>query len=202
MKSQSTYYSFLGLSMSLMMLCACGGVEQAEETEEREANGKPRKVGMTPYKLGAFQFDSLNLLTTKFLNGDPIKRAQTEEDWKMAAENKEPAYCVCGEDSSVVLYNFYALSDPRGIVEQHRMLTMSDAKRMIEEQNAESYFPRTEPTIERSYSGKFYDLELINWWVIGENDSACVMCWEPDGSKLKLQPASKANGFCVRPITK
>lgn len=153
------------------------------------------------YQMGAFKFDSLNLMTTTFLNGDPIKRAQSDEEWQAAAANNEPAYCLCGEDSSIVLYNFHALSDPRGIIEKDRMLSLNDARKM-QEGGLRSYFSKGEPTIERSYSGKFYDLELINWWVIGENDSACVMCWKPDGTDMKLQEVSKANGFCIRPIKK
>jgi hypothetical protein len=155
----------------------------------------------TLYKMGAFQFDSLNLMTVTFLNGDSIKRAQSDDEWRTAAENKEPAYCLCGDDSSITLYNFYALSDPRGILEKQRMLNLTDARKMQEEE-LRSYFSDVEPTIERNYSGKFYDLELINWWVAGDNDSACVMCWQPDGTDMKLQEVSKANGFCIRPMKK
>lgn len=190
----------LSFGIGVFLLFACGTETTTEEvTPEKQA--KTDSV-MTPYKLGAFQFDSLNLLATSFLNGDPIKRAQSEEDWRSAAEMKEPVYCLCGEDSSIVLYNFYALTDPRGVIEQERMLTLEDAKEMMKSDEVSTFFSRQEPTFERSYAGKFYDLELINWWVVGENDSACVMCWKPDGSEMKLQQASKANGFCIRPLKK
>lgn len=194
------YLRHLSFGIGVFLLFGCGQETTSEEVapEQQEVNAS----GMTPYKLGAFRFDSLNLLVTSFLNGDPIQRAQTEEHWRLAAENKEPAYCLCGQDSSIVLYNFYALTDPRGIIEQERMLTLKDAQDMMESEEISTFFSRQEPTIERSYAGKFYDLELINWWVVGENDSACVMCWKPDGSEMKLQQASKANGFCIRPITK
>ena len=189
----------LSFRIGVFFLFSCGG--NSKETSNDVADSNPSDSTVTLYQMGAFQFDSLNLLTTTFLNGDPIKRAQSEEEWRMAAENSEPAYCLCGEDSSVVLYNFFALSDPRGIIEKNRMLSLEDARKM-QEGDLRSYFSKGEPTIERSYSGKFYDLELINWWVIGENDSACVMCWKPDGTDMKLQEASKANGFCIRPIKK
>lgn len=185
--------------IGVFFLFSCGGNSEETANDVADSNASDSTVAL--YQMGAFQFDSLNLLTTTFLNGDPIKRAQSEEEWRIAAENSEPAYCLCGEDSSVVLYNFYALSDPRGIIEKDRMLSLDDARKM-QEGKLRSYFSKGEPTIERSYSGKFYDLELINWWVIGDNDSACVMCWKPDGTDMKLQEASKANGFCIRPIKK
>ena len=189
----------LSFGIGVFFLFSCGG--SSDETANDVADSNPSDSTTILYQMGAFQFDSLNLLTTTFLNGDPIKRAQSEEEWRIAAENSEPAYCLCGEDSSIVLYNFYALSDPRGIIEKDRMLSLDDALKM-QEGDLRSHFSKGEPTIERSYSGKFYDLELINWWVIGENDSACVMCWKPDGTNMKLQEASKANGFCIRPIKK
>lgn len=185
--------------IGVFFLFSCGGNSEETANDVADSNASDSTVAL--YQMGAFQFDSLNLLTTTFLNGDPIKRAQSEEEWRIAAENSEPAYCLCGEDSSIVLYNFYALSDPRGIIEKDRMLSLDDARKM-QEGDLRSYFSKGEPTIERSYSGKFYDLELINWWVIGDNDSACVMCWKPDGTDMKLQEASKANGFCIRPIKK
>lgn len=189
----------LSFGIGVFFLFSCGGNSEETANDADDSNDSDSTVAL--YQMGAFQFDSLNLLTTTFLNGDPINRAQSEEEWRIAAENSEPAYCLCGEDSSVVLYNFYALSDPRGIIEKDRMLSLDDARKM-QEGDLRSYFSKGEPTIERSYSGKFYDLELINWWVIGENDSACVMCWKPDGTDMKLQEASKANGFCIRPIKK
>lgn len=185
--------------MGVFFLFSCGGNSEEKAFDVLDSNASDSTV--TLYQMGAFQFDSLNLFTTTFLNGDPIKKAQSEEEWRIAAENSEPAYCLCGEDSNIVLYNFYALSDPRGIIEKERMLRLDDARKM-QEGDLRSYFSKGEATIERSYSGKFYDLELINWWVIGEDDSACVMCWKPDGTDMKLQEASKANGFCIRPINK
>lgn len=189
----------LSFGLGVFFLFSCGQ-DSAGSVSEVSNSSKPDST-IALYKMGAFQFDSLNLLRTTFLNGDPIKRAQSDIEWRSAAEMKEAAYCLCGEDSSIVLYNFYALSDPRGIIEKEKMLNLEVARKM-QEGDLRSYFSKNEPTFERSYSGRFYDLKLINWWVIGENDSACVMCWKPDGTDMKLQEASKANGFCIRPIKK
>lgn len=181
----------LSFGLGVFLLFSC--------QEDIGTNETASEKNQVPYKAGDIQFDSLNLKVTQFLNGDPIPRAQSVDAWKLAAQNKTAAYCLTGSDSANVLYNFYALSDPRGLVERKRMLTMSDAEQLI---GKSIYLPTKEQTTERSYIGKFYDLELINWWVIGENDSAMVMCIDPEGKKLKMQQVSKSNGFNVRVLNK
>jgi uncharacterized protein (TIGR02145 family) len=61
-----------------------------------------------------------NLSVTTFRNGDIIPEARTKEDWKNANENKTP--CWSHYDNDVkngkvfgVLYNWYAVSDSRGL---------------------------------------------------------------------------------------
>jgi uncharacterized protein (TIGR02145 family) len=61
-----------------------------------------------------------NLNVEKFRNGDPIPKAKTEEEWKKAGENKQPAWCYYDNDSKNgakyhKLYNWYAVSDSRGL---------------------------------------------------------------------------------------
>ncbi|MFN6036885.1 MAG: fibrobacter succinogenes major paralogous domain-containing protein, partial [Bacteroidota bacterium] len=53
-------------------------------------------------------------------NGDPILEAKTDEEWKKAIENKQPAWCYYKNDPSNgekygKLYNWYAVDDSRGI---------------------------------------------------------------------------------------
>ena len=54
-----------------------------------------------------------NLTTTQYLNGDPIRHAQSDEDWVEAGEKGEGAYCISPTGGH--LYNWYAVNDPRGI---------------------------------------------------------------------------------------
>lgn len=72
---------------------------------------------------------SKNLDVSTFSNGDPIPQAQTSPAWRKAAKEKKPAWCyyqVPNEDIKYFgnpeqtkkygkLYNFYAISDPRGL---------------------------------------------------------------------------------------
>ena len=61
-----------------------------------------------------------NLDASTFRNGDSILQAKSEEEWKKAGENKQPAWCYHNNDpsSSAIygkLYNWYAVNDPRGL---------------------------------------------------------------------------------------
>jgi uncharacterized protein (TIGR02145 family) len=61
-----------------------------------------------------------NLNVDKFRNGDPIPQAKSEEEWKVAIENKQPAWCYYDNDPSNgtkygKLYNWYAVNDLRGL---------------------------------------------------------------------------------------
>jgi len=61
-----------------------------------------------------------NLNVDKFRNGDPIPQAKTNEEWKAAGENKQPAWCYYDNDPANgakygKLYNWYAVNDARGL---------------------------------------------------------------------------------------
>jgi uncharacterized protein (TIGR02145 family) len=63
---------------------------------------------------------SENLNLDKFRNGDPIPEAKTEDEWKKAGENKQPAWCYYNNDPANgekfgKLYNWYAVNDSRGL---------------------------------------------------------------------------------------
>ena len=61
-----------------------------------------------------------NLNVDKFRNGDPIPQAKTDDEWKKAGVNKQPAWCYYENDPANgakygKLYNWYAVSDSRGL---------------------------------------------------------------------------------------
>jgi uncharacterized protein (TIGR02145 family) len=61
-----------------------------------------------------------NLDVSTFRNGDPIPEAKTEEEWYLAGQNGEPAWCYYDNDPTNgekygKLYNWYAVNDPRGL---------------------------------------------------------------------------------------
>lgn len=94
--------------MTAMMLISWGGGASKEEGASKEVTiGK--QVWMTQ-----------NLNVDKFRNGDPIPEAKTDEEWRKAGENGEPAWCYYNNnpdngDRYGKLYNWYAVNDPRGL---------------------------------------------------------------------------------------
>ena len=88
--------------MTAMMLSSWGGGASKEVTIGKQ-------VWMTQ-----------NLNVDKFRNGDPIPEAKTDEEWRKAGENGEPAWCYYNNnpdngDRYGKLYNWYAVNDPRGL---------------------------------------------------------------------------------------
>ncbi len=78
-----------------------------------------------------------NLNVNCFNNGDEIFHATTNLEWKKASENKTPAWCyyenkIENSHEYGVLYNWYALNDPRGITPQgFRIPTENDFNQLI-----------------------------------------------------------------------
>ena len=107
------------------------------ETNLNENNGdKPQSEATQSYdKLNLIdqngnEFDTVqvgfqtwscnNLNVDKFRNGDPIPHAKSENEWVMAARNKQPAWCYFDNDPGNgnvhgKLYNWYAVNDTRGL---------------------------------------------------------------------------------------
>lgn len=71
-------------------------------------------------QIGTQVWMTKNLDVSTFRNGDPIPEAKTDEEWKKAGENKQPAWCYYDNDPANgtkygKLYNWYAVNDPRGL---------------------------------------------------------------------------------------
>jgi uncharacterized protein (TIGR02145 family) len=64
-----------------------------------------------------------NLDVTTFRNVDPIQEVQNLEEWVLAGKNGQPAWCYYDNNSFYgdrygKLYNWHAVSDPRGLAPQ------------------------------------------------------------------------------------
>ncbi|WP_339610430.1 fibrobacter succinogenes major paralogous domain-containing protein [uncultured Planktosalinus sp.] len=77
-------------------------------------------------------WSSKNLAVTNFKNGDPISQAKTREDWIQAGKDCTPAWSFYENQPDIakksgVLYNWYAVTDPRGLApEGWRIPTKED----------------------------------------------------------------------------
>jgi uncharacterized protein (TIGR02145 family) len=74
-------------------------------------------------RLGTQTWMAQNLNVTQFRNGDPIPEAETPEAWRKANLEGTPAWCYYNNDPANAfaygkLYNWYAVSDPRGLAPQ------------------------------------------------------------------------------------
>lgn len=105
-----------------------------ETYAERSAIQIPKAVGM-----GEQVWMSENLKVKKFRNGDLINQAQNGSDWYYACLYQKPAWSYCvdfqGNLTKDVLYNYYALTDPRGLApEGYRIATCDDWNLMFKKQ--------------------------------------------------------------------
>ena len=66
--------------------------------------------------IGSQKWMTKNLDVTTFRNGDPIIEAKSNEEWKIAGENQQAAWCYFENDpKNGKLYNWYAVNDTRGL---------------------------------------------------------------------------------------
>ena len=71
-------------------------------------------------KIGNQIWADRNLDVSHFRNEDPIPEARRNEEWIESGQNKQPAWCYYDNDPENgekygKLYNWYAVSDPRGL---------------------------------------------------------------------------------------
>ena len=70
--------------------------------------------------IGTQVWTTKNLDVATFRNGDLIPEAKTDEEWKAAGDNKQPAWCYYDNKAANgtkygKLYNWYAVNDYRGL---------------------------------------------------------------------------------------
>jgi uncharacterized protein (TIGR02145 family) len=70
--------------------------------------------------IGSQNWMSENLNVSIFRNGDPVLEVKTDEEWKSACANKQPAWCNYNYEPKNgakygKLYNWFAVNDPRGL---------------------------------------------------------------------------------------
>jgi len=104
--------------MDVVMLSACSGATEDDgaSKDERETKNNLKKE----VTIGKQIWMTKNLDVTTFRNGDSIPAAKTNEEWVKAGKNKQPVWCYFDNNLKNAakygkLYNWYAVSDPRGL---------------------------------------------------------------------------------------
>ena len=103
-------------------LYALGWIETLQFVQEDEQlDNVP--IPLTEVKIGKQIWAGENLNVAKFRNGDLIIHAKTGKEWKEADDNERPAWCYYENEPENgnkygELYNWYAITDPRGLAPQ------------------------------------------------------------------------------------
>jgi len=156
--------------------------------------------------IGKQEWTVHNLNTEHFRNGDAIQQATTAEEWVNAWKEKRPAWCYYeGKKPSNrfvgKLYNFYAMTDPRGIApEGWRVPSPKDWVEMIttlgglgaagkclkfmygwayDNTGTNSSGFRAFPGGYRVVNGDFHhNTDVANWWITPDAANAEPSCME------------------------
>ncbi|NDB34622.1 MAG: hypothetical protein EB023_04615 [Flavobacteriia bacterium] len=116
----------LGLSFILILCFSCTKKDQ-DPVSDIDGNSY-KAVG-----IGKQIWMAEDLKVTKFRNGDSIPRIQSVIDWEIAYQSYQPACCYFDNDPSKgMLYNWYALNDPRGLAPEGWHVPTDDEWRTLE----------------------------------------------------------------------
>jgi|GEM_PF-1493707 len=155
---------------------------QYETYAERMAGQTP-----VPVKIGKQVWMNENLKVKKFNNGDLIPQAQGNGDWITALRNKTPAWCYCEDlqenPTKDVLYNYYALIDPRGMAPAgYRIATLDDWNILFNKYGGlESAFEKLKDTEKDVLNTADMRGYRRGTWILPE-----TYWWTKDGKKILL----------------
>lgn len=92
-------------------------------------------IAQSSVRIGSQEWSTMNLDVLVFKNGDSIPFVDNSEDWRSAGFHKKPACCFFKDDSKNakygILYNWYAISDPRGLVPDGWRIPSKDDWQML-----------------------------------------------------------------------
>jgi uncharacterized protein (TIGR02145 family) len=89
-----------------------------QKNTKPETGSKSNDAGTVT--IGKQKWAIANLNVSTFRNGDSIPEARTNKEWLAAGESGKPAWCYYNNNPAIglkygKLYNWYAVSDPRGL---------------------------------------------------------------------------------------
>ena len=89
-----------------------------QKSSKSETDNKIKDAGTVT--IGTQRWAVANLNVSTFRNGDSIPEARSNKEWVAAGESGKPAWCYYNNNPAIglkygKLYNWYAVSDPRGL---------------------------------------------------------------------------------------
>lgn len=137
--------AFAALTVAPFAIPGLVDAQQLPYPETREvqvAQDVPGTPAADPFRwqtvvIGTQVWMTSNLNVDTFRNGDPIPHAETAEEWKEANRNRRPAWSYLDNDPANgarygKLYNWYAVSDPRGLAPEGWRIPSDDDWRILE----------------------------------------------------------------------
>lgn len=132
-------------------------------------------------KIGSNYWMKKNLDVSTFRNGDIIPHARTKEEWELANENKQPAWCYYDHNPANnlkygKLYNGFAVEDPRGLAPAgYHIPTHSEWKSLLEYHSYDMEKLRNESGW-NDYTYEAYCDNCINWHSSYRSQVPCHVC--------------------------
>lgn len=200
----------------LFILCCFGCSESTAPTPI------PHEV-----KIGDNYWMTSNLSVTIFSNGDSIAFAKDKSEWRKLNSEGKPAWCYYNDDAGNkaafgILYNWYAVSDPRGLAPLgYRISNEDDWNNLIENQGGRAVTGKTiksnsgwndngngdnttqfsaKPSGKRDYNGEFLGIGDVGvFWIKSENP-ICVYLSAITSSadKWMMMPTYGLSVRCVK----
>ena len=165
----------------------------------RQSGGKTQEL--VPHSLIFIIMEWSNILTVKtFNNGDPIPQVSSINDWITVNEQQSPAWCYYNDDPSNestygILYNWYAVIDPRGIA--------PDGYHIPTDSEFESASPSDFTLLPgcRHYDGQFGYIDTFGYyWASDSYDDFVVWYRRFDGVELHKDYNFKNHGYSIKCI--
>lgn len=185
------------LKMKLIILCLIFLSFNYLFAQVTDVNGQTYKTIV----IGTQTWMAENLNVDRFKNGDQIPEAKTNDEWKKASENKQPAWCYLFNDPSNgqkfgKLYNWYAVNDPRGLAPEGYYIPTSHDWFLFEEYLGED----VSEIIKSKYGWNSYGCQECD----GKSDELKINCSSCKGEpKNSTRPFSgngtNSSGFNAKP---
>jgi uncharacterized protein (TIGR02145 family) len=206
--------------ISLAMI-GCSGNQNRRKNKQEVRKDNFKKV-----VIGTQTWMTENMAVSTFRTGEKIFHAKSIEEWKGAGEKKQPAWCYYENDPKNgtqfgKLYNYYALTDPRGLAPKGwHIPTELDWKKLetqlgknpgIKMKSASGWNENGNGTNEsgflglpggyRGNDGSFYfQGQNGYWWISSNTKTKNVVCCNLNYkyNYLIRLTATKETGFSVR----
>jgi uncharacterized protein (TIGR02145 family) len=167
-----------------------------------ETNKSTTPANLKSVKIGAQTWTTENLNVSTFRNGEAIPEAKTKNEWELAAEKKQPAWCYYNFDSKKgekygKLFNWYAVNDSRGLAPNGWHVASDEDWIKLETFIGEDFINKVKNQVEYQTIVKYVDVggydeekwmpcENCSYWTDKQRENVpCTFCKNNKGKYIK-----------------